>query len=130
MSIPTVPTVFMKPPTALSNPYPTQLTTLPYETQKTGTGDFESELTFVIGKSCKNVSEVNAMDYVLGYTAANDVSSRAAQFATSQWSYSKGFDESCPIGPVIVSKEAVPDPAKLHLRGLHNGTVVQDCGIK
>ncbi|KAF2759567.1 homoprotocatechuate catabolism bifunctional isomerase/decarboxylase [Pseudovirgaria hyperparasitica] len=129
MTIPTVPTVFMKPSTALSNPYPTQLTTLPHETQSTMTGDYESELTIIISKSCKNVSEADAMNYVLGYTAANDVSSRSAQFATTQWSYSKGFDESCPIGPVVVSKDLVPDPAKLHLRGLHNGKVVQDCGI-
>ena len=48
----------------------------------------------------------------------------------SQWSYSKGFDGACPIGPVVVSKELVSDPGKLHMRGLKNGKVMQDCGIE
>jgi hypothetical protein len=52
----------------------------------------------VLGKAAKNVSAENAMEYVLGYTAANDVSSRSSQFAQSQWSFSKGFDGACPIG--------------------------------
>lgn len=70
------------------------------------------------------------MDYVLGYTAANDVSSRTSQFAQSQWCYSKGFDGACPLGPVLVSSSLIPDPAKLHIRGLKNGKVMQDCGIE
>jgi 2-keto-4-pentenoate hydratase/2-oxohepta-3-ene-1,7-dioic acid hydratase in catechol pathway len=76
------------------------------------------------------VSESEALDYVLGYTAANDVSSRDAQFAQSQWSYSKGFDGACPIGPVVVSRGLIPDPGKLHMRGLKNGKVMQDSGIE
>ena len=52
----------------------------------------------VIGKAAKNVSEAQAMDYVLGYTASNDVSCRAKQFSQSQYNFSKGFDQSCPIG--------------------------------
>lgn len=52
----------------------------------------------MLGKTAKNVSEADAMDYVLGYTACNDVSSRTSQFAQSQWCYSKGFDGACPIG--------------------------------
>lgn len=66
-------------------------------------GDYESELAVIIGKSCKNVSEAEALDYVLGYSAANDVSSRTAQFAQTQWSYSKGFDGSCPLGTFTLS---------------------------
>lgn len=52
----------------------------------------------MLGKAAKNVSEADAMEYVLGYTAANDVSSRSSQFAQTQWSFSKGFDSACPIG--------------------------------
>lgn len=52
----------------------------------------------VIGKTAKNVPEAAAMDYVLGYTACNDISSRTSQFAQSQWNFSKGFDGACPIG--------------------------------
>ncbi|CAK7229865.1 hypothetical protein SBRCBS47491_007392 [Sporothrix bragantina] len=128
MDIPTIPTVFLKPNTSLGDPWPAP-TILPKLTQETDTGDYESELAVVIGKTAKNVSEADAMDYVLGYTAANDVSSRDSQLSQSQWCFSKGFDGACPIGPVLVSKELIPDPAKLSLRGLKNGTVLQECGI-
>lgn len=87
----------MKPETSLGNPWPAPVV-LPKITQKDDCGDYESELAVVIGKDCKNVSEAEAGDYVLGYTASNDVSSRTSQFATTQWSYSKGFDGACPIG--------------------------------
>lgn len=97
MDIPTVPTLFMKPQTSLADPWPAP-TVLPKQTLETESGDYESELAVIIGKPCKNVSEADALDYVLGYTASNDVSSRAAQFAQTQWSYSKGFDGACPIG--------------------------------
>jgi 2-keto-4-pentenoate hydratase/2-oxohepta-3-ene-1,7-dioic acid hydratase in catechol pathway len=95
--IPTIPTVFMKPETSLGDPWPAPVV-LPKITQKDDCGDYESELAVVVGKDCKNVSEAEAGDYILGYTASNDVSSRTAQFATTQWSYSKGFDGACPIG--------------------------------
>lgn len=67
-------------------------------TQQSDTGDYESELAVIIGRNVKNVSVDKAMDYVLGYTAANDVSSRESQLSQSQWCFSKGFDGSCPIG--------------------------------
>jgi hypothetical protein len=86
-----------KPSTALGDPWPAP-TLLPKITQIDGSGDYESELAVVIGKAAKNVSEENAMDYVLGYTAANDVSSRVSQLNQSQWCFSKGFDGACPIG--------------------------------
>ncbi len=94
------------------------------------TADFESELAVIIGKTAKYVSEADALDYVLGYTACNDISSRAAQFAQTQWSYSKGFDGACPIGPVLVAPHVVPDPAVFHMRGLKNGKVLQESGLE
>ncbi|KAH7193910.1 uncharacterized protein B0J16DRAFT_412462 [Fusarium flagelliforme] len=126
--LPTIPTVFMKPSTAIGDPWPA-LTVLPKITQLDDCGDYESELAVVIGKTAKNVSEVDALNYVLGYTACNDVSSRTSQFAQSQWSYSKGFDGSCPLGPTIVSTTAVPDPSKFRVRGLKNDELLQDCGV-
>ncbi|RFN54493.1 fumarylacetoacetate hydrolase [Fusarium flagelliforme] len=126
--LPTIPTVFMKPSTAIGDPWPA-LTLLPKITQLDDCGDYESELAVVIGKTAKNVSEVDALNYVLGYTACNDVSSRTNQFAQSQWSYSKGFDGSCPLGPTIVSTTAVPDPSKFRVRGLKNDELLQDCGV-
>ncbi|EGU88068.1 hypothetical protein FOXB_01414 [Fusarium oxysporum f. sp. conglutinans Fo5176] len=106
MDIPTIPTLFLKPNTALGDPWPAP-TLLPKITQNDGSGDYESELAVVIGKAAKNVSEENAMDYVLGFTAANDVSSR----------------------PTLVSTSEIPDPSKLHIRGLKNGKVLQDCSL-
>lgn len=129
MAIPTVPTVFMKPSTSLANPYP-DATIIPKSTLADDSCDFESELVIIIGKKCKNISEAEALDYVLGYTASNDVSSRTSQFAQSQWSYSKGFDGACPIGPVVVSQGLIGDASKFRLRGLKNGKVMQDCGIE
>lgn len=117
-----------KPQTALAGPWP-EPTLLPKLTVDSNTGDYESELAVIIGKPAKNVSEDHALEYVLGYTSGNDVSCRAAQFAQSQWCFSKGFDGACPIGPVVVSARAVPDPSKLHIRGIMNGKVMQDCPI-
>lgn len=129
MSIPSEPTVFMKPATSLADPYPAP-TVIPKHTLKDNCADYESELAIVIGKKCKNVSEADALSYVLGYTAANDVSSRASQFSQSQWCYSKGFDGACPIGPVLASTSAIPDPSKLRIQGRRNGKVAQDCGLE
>lgn len=84
----------------------------------------------MIGKTCKNVSKEDALDYVLGYTACNDISSRVQQLNQSQWSYSKGFDDACPIGPTLVSAKIFSDPAKFKMRGLLNGKVVQDTGLE
>ena len=70
------------------------------------------------------------MDYVLGYTASNDISSRASQFEQSQWCFSKGFDGACPIGPAVVSPRGIPDPSKLYLKGLKNGKVMQESGLE
>ncbi|KAJ9613222.1 hypothetical protein H2200_003164 [Cladophialophora chaetospira] len=127
LALPTVPTVFMKPDTSLGDPWPTPIA-LPKITQVDDCGDYESELAVVIGKTAKNVSEADAMSYVLGYTACNDISSRTSQFAQSQWSFSKGFDGACPIGPALVSASLIPDPSKMRVRGLKNGEVLQDCG--
>lgn len=83
----------------MGDPWPAT-TVIPKITQADDCGDYESELAVVIGKQAKNVSESDAMDYVLGYTAANDVSSRTSQLNQSQWSFSKGFDGSCPLGKI------------------------------
>ncbi|TDZ14294.1 Fumarylacetoacetate hydrolase domain-containing protein 2 [Colletotrichum orbiculare MAFF 240422] len=128
VALPDVPTVFLKPSTSLGNPWP-EPTVLPLLTQVDDCGDYESELAVVLGKTAKNVSEANALDYVLGYTACNDVSSRTYQLNQSQWCFAKGFDGSCPLGPTLVSKDLIPDPTKLTMRGLRNGDVLQESGI-
>lgn len=110
LPIPEVPTLFIKPSTALADPFPAP-TVLPKITQQDGTGDYESEMVIVIGRDAKDVPESEALDYVLGYTAANDVSSRTFQMNQSQWCFSKGFDGSCPIG----ERNQEPGLIDLHL---------------
>ncbi|TYJ51354.1 hypothetical protein B9479_008080 [Cryptococcus floricola] len=127
-AIPETPTLFMKPSTALADPFPAA-TILPKAFLKDDTADYEAELVVVIGRACKNVGEEDALDYVLGYTAANDVSSRAAQFAQSQWCYSKSFDTACPIGPAIISKDSISSVGELSIEGSLNGKVVQKSGL-
>lgn len=84
----------------------------------------------VIGKTGRDIPEDKALDYVLGYTCSNDVSARTLQMTTSQWSFSKGLDGSCPIGPVLVTKEAIPDPQSLSIKAIYNGETVQDGNTK
>ncbi|MEO7932399.1 MAG: fumarylacetoacetate hydrolase family protein [Chthoniobacterales bacterium] len=90
--------------------------------------DYECELAIVIGKKAKNVSRADAFDYVLGYTCANDVSARdwQKQFGGSQWSRGKFFDTFCPLGPVLVTTDEIPDPNQLAIRTILNGEVVQE----
>ncbi|KAI1656739.1 hypothetical protein F4813DRAFT_390446 [Daldinia decipiens] len=128
VKVPDVPPLSMKPATALVDPWPAR-TVIPKHTLKDGSADYGAELAIVIGKTCKNVSESEALSYVLGYTVANDVSSRVAQFAQSQACYSKGFDGACPLGPVLVSAAVMPDPSIFTIRGLKNGEVVQSSGL-
>ncbi|WVF67727.1 hypothetical protein IAT40_002486 [Kwoniella sp. CBS 6097] len=128
LDIPESPTVFMKPSTSLANPFPAP-TILPKAFVKDDAADYEAELAVVIGKDVKNVSEEEALDYVLGYTAANDVSSRISQFQQSQWSYSKSFDGACPIGPAIVHRDAIKSISDLKIAGILNGKEVQSSGL-
>lgn len=90
--------------------------------------DYEVELAVVIGRACKDVSPENALDYVLGYTVANDVSARDWQITKGggQWCYGKSFDTFCPLGPVLVTTDEIPDPSKLSVRTTINGEVLQD----
>ena len=90
--------------------------------------DYECELAVVIGKTCKNVSKKNALEYVLGYTCANDVSARdwQKQFGGGQWSRGKSFDTFCPLGPCLVTRDEIPNPNALRIRTLLNGQTMQD----
>lgn len=88
MPVPSHPVLLVKPRTALNGPYPQKIY-IPKFVQDETT-DYEAELTLVIGKDGKDISERDAMDYVLGYTCGNDVSARTEQFRNSQWSFSKG----------------------------------------
>lgn len=123
--IPEYPILFCKGPNTLQNPgAPIQIpTALASETV-----DYEGELAVVIGKRCKNVKRAEALQYVLGYTCANDVSARDWQLKKrgGQWCRGKTFDTFCPLGPCLVTPGEIPNPNALRLRTLVNGEVVQD----
>jgi 2-keto-4-pentenoate hydratase/2-oxohepta-3-ene-1,7-dioic acid hydratase in catechol pathway len=90
--------------------------------------DYECELAVVIGKPCKNVSRERALDYVLGYTCANDVSARDWQitFGGGQWCRGKFFDTFAPLGPRLVTPDEIPNPNNLKIATILNGERVQD----
>lgn len=96
---------------------------------QTGSGlDYECELVVVIGKTCADVPEDKALDYVLGYAVGNDVSHREWQIGRGggQWSLGKGFDGWAPYGPGIVTSAVIPDPHNLKLWTKVNGETVQE----
>ena len=90
--------------------------------------DYEAELAVVIGKEAKNVMPDKVMDYIMGYTCANDVSARDWQFEKQkgQWARGKSFDTFCPLGPWIVTKEEIEDPNNISIRTILNGQTVQE----
>lgn len=88
--------------------------------------DYEAELVAVIGRSARDVSEAEALDYVYGYTCGNDLSCRDLQFARgNQWVLSKTFDGFAPIGPCLVPAGEL-DPQHLSISSLVNGEVRQN----
>jgi 2-keto-4-pentenoate hydratase/2-oxohepta-3-ene-1,7-dioic acid hydratase in catechol pathway len=90
--------------------------------------DFEGELAVVIGRRGKNIPADRAMEYVFGYTCANDVSARDWQnrLQKKQWARGKSFDTFCPLGPWIVTRDEIPDPGCLQLQTRVNGRIMQD----
>ncbi len=89
--------------------------------------DVEGELAVVIGRVARNVAEADALQHVLGYVAANDVTARRWRHgdAPMSWMRGKGFDTFCPIGPAIVTPDELPDPAALAITTSINGQVVR-----
>lgn len=88
--------------------------------------DYEAELCFVVGRRAKNVTEADAYQYIAGYTCFNDVSVRDYQNFTSQWTIGKVFDTHGPCGPVLVTRDEIPDPQQLWIRTVIDGEVLQD----
>jgi 2-keto-4-pentenoate hydratase/2-oxohepta-3-ene-1,7-dioic acid hydratase in catechol pathway len=94
--VPTTPLIFLKPNTSVVGPG--DAIVRPPQSSDT---QWEGELAVVIGRIAKNVPAANAMDYVFGYTVANDVTARDLQNSDGQWARAKGFDTFCPLGPAI-----------------------------
>ena len=116
--VPEQPLIFLKPSTAVIGPgepigYPASSAQV----------DYEGELAVVVGRLCRDVPEERAMEVVLGYTCANDVTARDQQRSDGQWSRAKGYDSFCPLGPWF---ETDLDVADLRLTTTLNGEKKQD----
>jgi 2-keto-4-pentenoate hydratase/2-oxohepta-3-ene-1,7-dioic acid hydratase in catechol pathway len=123
--IPEFPVLFMKTPSAVQNPGD------PIELPRhlhSDSVDYECELAVVIGKRCKNVAREQALQYVLGYTCANDVSARDWQMKRggSQWCKGKTFDTFAPLGPCLVTADEIPNPNNLSIKTILNDQIMQD----
>jgi len=123
LPIPKWPVFFMKPTTTVIGPganiiYPGYFVTRV---------DYEAELAVVMKRRAKNVKETEALDYILGYTCANDVTARNLQPKDGQWTIAKSFDTFLPLGPAIV-----PDvsPDNLDISCLVNGLVKQSSNTR
>lgn len=120
LKLPTVPTFFTKAPSAIAAPNSTlHLSAVSREY------DYEAELAVVIGAECRDVTEAEAPHVVFGYTALNDVTARDLQREHGQWFKGKSLDDSCPIGPWIVTPDEVGDPGSLELQLRRNGVEKQ-----
>ncbi len=124
-AIPEYPVLFMKGVNAVQNPGDPIV--LPRHLASAEV-DYECELAVVIGKKAKNVSRERALDYVFGYTCANDVSARdwQKQYGGGQWCRGKTFDTFAPLGPRLVTANEVPNPNALRIATILNGERVQD----
>lgn len=88
--------------------------------------DYEGELAVVIGKRARQIELESALEYIAGYTIANDVGARDIQARASQWTSGKMFDTFCPLGPTLITADEVPDPDNLCITTHLNEEVVQD----
>lgn len=125
MSIPKYPLLFYKPRTSLGGPG--DKIRIPHMAQEGPSVDYECELVVVIGKKCRDATEANALDHVLGYAVGNDVTQREwqLQWGEGQWSHGKGFDTWGPIGPGIVTTQVITNPQNLKIWTRVNGELLQ-----
>ena len=126
MKPPASPVLFMKPTSSVADPGdPIEVHAC---TDPAGEIDYEVELAVVISRPARDVQVSRALDYVAGYTVANDISARKLQLQApgGQWIRGKALDGFCPMGPVLVTRDEIPDPQTLRLRTFLNGQLMQD----
>lgn len=127
--VPTEPLLFPKTPNVLIGPdqpivIPNFLKDYGFETLRT---DYEAELALIINDRCKDVSAVDAMGHILGYTCMNDISQRNIQNGDrTGWYRGKSLDTFGPIGPQVILAQDLPDPQNLNICCRLNGTTVQE----
>jgi 2-keto-4-pentenoate hydratase/2-oxohepta-3-ene-1,7-dioic acid hydratase in catechol pathway len=121
LPLPAAPMLFAKYRTSLTGP-DAPIVVPPV----TSAVDYEAELAVVIGRTAKDVAAEDALAYVAGVTAFNDVTARDVQHATSQWTAGKAIDTFAPCGPALVSLDEVGDVQALRVAARVNGATVQD----
>ena len=114
--------IFTKSPTAIA----ADEATLPVHAELTDSLDYEGELAVVIGKRGKNIPKGMAIDYVFGYTIANDITARDLQQKHKQFFLGKSLEGSCPMGPYLVTKDEIPNPHALTIVTKVNGEIRQN----
>jgi 2-keto-4-pentenoate hydratase/2-oxohepta-3-ene-1,7-dioic acid hydratase in catechol pathway len=120
--VPDFPVVFAKFPNSLA----AHLEPIRWKRETTDKVDWEAELAVIIGRRLASSTPEGSLRGVFGYTCANDVSARDLQFGDQQWVRGKSLDTFCPIGPWIVTADAIPDPHALAIRCLVNGQTMQE----
>lgn len=103
---------------------------IPYDPDTCSQLDWEAELGVIIGKAGRKISPENALEHIFGYTVINDLSARDIQLNHKQYFLGKSIDGGCPIGPVIVTKDEIPDPQNLNLSCRVNGVTKQDSNTR
>ena len=121
MAAPKAPAIFSKFPSCVIAPG--EPIVIPASSEQV---DYEAELAVVIGRRATHVAAARAYDYVLGYTAFNDVTARDFQFGDVQWQRGKSCDTFAPMGQTIVTTDEIPDPHTLRITLTLNGAVMQD----
>ena len=123
--IPAQPIIFTKATSSVIGPG----APIPAWLDTTGSVDYEGELAVVIGQGGRGIARDVAMKHVYGYTIVNDVTSRILQTRHQQWFLGKSLDGFCPMGPALVTADAVPDVSQLRLQTWVNGELRQDARI-
>lgn len=121
VALPEYPVFFTKPPSTVIGPDDE----IPWHGHVSTAIDWEVELAAIIGREGRDISEDRALEYVFGYTVANDVTARDLQQRHVQWYKGKGLDGFCPLGPVVVTADEVGDPQCLDVSLRVNGVEKQ-----
>lgn len=128
LAVPEKPVVFTKHTNTITGPNDDVC----WRTEITTEVDYEVELGVIIGKKTSRVSQEDALEHVFGYSVVNDVSARDLQLGggAGQWDLGKSLDTFCPWGPVIVTRDEIPDPQNIDLRLRLNGEIRQESNTR
>jgi 2-keto-4-pentenoate hydratase/2-oxohepta-3-ene-1,7-dioic acid hydratase in catechol pathway len=124
-SIPEVPIFFTKATSTVIGPGEPILAGL----DPTQSVDYEGELAVIIGRGGRGIKRSEALDHVYGFTIVNDVTSRRLQKLHNQWFLGKSIDSFCPMGPALVTRDALDDPSSLRVHTRVNEELRQDGAV-